>query len=117
MIDTLLLVLRTRVRARRHIEDGLPQWMVTAGAYLNLHLREPLRAPKKIHLQIRQLVRQGDALLVRHLAAIAPLHLLPAAHAAPAMRPSRPSTTSSCPGALVHDGRRLLLLVGSRGRN
>ena len=38
MIDTLLLVLRTRERARRHIEDGLPQWMVTARAYPNRRL-------------------------------------------------------------------------------
>jgi len=76
MIDTFLLVLRTRVRARRHIEDGLPQWMVTARAYPNRRLREPFRAPKKIHRQIRQPVRQGNTLLVRQFAATAALHLL-----------------------------------------
>jgi hypothetical protein len=48
MIDTFLLVLRTRVRARRHIEDGLSQWMVTPRAYPNRRLREPFRAPKKV---------------------------------------------------------------------
>src|SRR5262245_8254431 len=76
MIDTFLLVLRTRVRARRHIEDGLPQWMVTPRAYPNRRLREPFRAPKKIHRQIRQPVRQGNTLLVRQFAATAALHLL-----------------------------------------
>ena len=76
MIDTFLLVLRTRVRARRHIEDGLPQWMVTPRAYPNRRLREPFRAPKKIHRQIRHPVRQGNTLLVRQFAATAALHLL-----------------------------------------
>jgi hypothetical protein len=76
MIDTFLLVLRTRVRARRDIEDGLPQWMVTPRAYPNRRLREPFRAPKKIHRQIRQPVRQGNTLLVRQFAATAALHLL-----------------------------------------
>jgi hypothetical protein len=76
MIDTFLLVLRTRVRARRHIEDGLLQWMVTPRAYPNRRLREPFRAPKKIHRQIRQPVRQGNTLLVRQFAATAALHLL-----------------------------------------
>jgi len=76
MIDTFPLVLHTRVRARRHIEDGLPQWMVTPRAYPNRRLREPFRAPKKIHRQIRQSVRQGNTLLVRQFAATAALHLL-----------------------------------------
>ena len=76
MIDTFPLVLRTRVRARHHIEDGLPQWMVTPRAYPNRRLREPFRAPKKIHRQNRQPVRQGNTLLVRQFAATAPLHLL-----------------------------------------
>src|SRR5262245_12791683 len=65
-----------RARARRHIEDGLPQWMVTPRAYPNRRLREPFRAPKKIHRQIRQPVRQGNTLLVRQFAATAALYLL-----------------------------------------
>ena len=72
MIDTFLLVLRTRVRARRHIEDGLPQWMVTPRAYPNRRLREPFRAPKKVHRQIRQPVRQGNTLLVRQFGCVRP---------------------------------------------
>ena len=35
-----------------------------------------MRAPKKIFSEIGHLIRQSDTLLIRHLAALAPLHLL-----------------------------------------
>ena len=49
------------------------QWMVFARSQLVRQLREPVRSPQKIHREVGQLLRQSDALLVRHL--IAPLYL------------------------------------------
>ena len=56
----------------------LPKSELLALGYFgpNRRLREPFRAPKKIHRQIRQPVRQGNTLLVRQFAATAALHLL-----------------------------------------
>ena len=49
---------------------------IAARPDLRRHLRELVRAPQKAHRGIRELVRQGVALLERKLAAIGPLDVL-----------------------------------------
>ena len=50
--------------------------MVTARSQPECDLRQLIRAPEKLFRHVCQPLGQGDALLVRHLAALAPLDVL-----------------------------------------